>query len=124
MSLKIKKPTFKKTFAFLENRKKFNPRSVLEKVGAAGAKALSQATPVDSGATAQSWGYIITGGGDKYKISWTNGEKAGSVPLAILLQYGHGTKGGTFVQGINFINPALAPIYDQLKEMILKEVTS
>jgi hypothetical protein len=89
-----------------------------------GVAALAAATPVDSGETASSWGYSIdiTQGGAL--IKWTNSHKAGKTPVVILLQYGHGTGTGGYVQGRDFINPAIKPVMDKLADAVWKEVVS
>ena len=89
-----------------------------------GVAALSTATPVDSGATAASWGYQIHRSGDRVKIEWTNDNvtKTG-IPIAVLIQYGHGTGTGGYVQGRDFINPAMRPVFDAIANGIWMEVT-
>lgn len=100
-----------------------SPTSILEKYGREGAKALENATPVKTGLTAASWSYRVEKNGNGYSVSWFNGNVSNGIPIVILLQYGHGTTGGTYVQGVDFINPALAPIFEKLAEAIWKEVT-
>ena len=119
--IKITKPSFKKTFSFLDRLNEFDARLVLEEYGQLGVGALSAATPVDSGITAGSWSYKIKGNKERYKLIWTNSEAAGSAPLVLMLQYGHATKSGYFLSGRDFINPALRPIYDALGKRLLKE---
>lgn len=93
--------------------------AIFHKYGRLGVEVLRGATPRDTGETANSWSYDIQGS----KIVWTNSNILTSgVPLAILIQYGHGTRHGGYVQGIDFINPALRPIFDQLAEDCWKEV--
>jgi len=116
-----KEPKFKKTESFLDKLSEFDARPILEEYGQLGVGALSAATPVDSGETAGSWSYTIKGNKERYRLIWTNSEMAGSAPLVLLIQYGHGTRGGTFVTGIDFINPALKPIYNALSTRLLKE---
>lgn len=96
---------------------------VLERYGQAGVDALSSATPVDTGETAQSWQFFIEHGRDKTAIYWTNTSSSDGVPIAIILQYGHGTGTGGYVQGRDYINPAIAPIFDELAGQAWKEVT-
>ena len=119
--IEIKEPKFNKTFSFLEALEKFDARSVLHEYGRLGVGVLSAATPVDTGETAGSWSYKITGNKERYKLIWTNSEVAGSAPLVLMLQYGHSTKSGYFVSGRDFINPALRPIYDSLNKKLLEE---
>lgn len=97
----------------------------LGKYGRMGVEALRQATPKDSGETADSWFYVITH--DKltkqYNISWYNSNIAdGWFPIAIMIQYGHATNNGGYVKGRDYINPALQPVFDELAENAWKEV--
>jgi hypothetical protein len=84
--------------------------------GQQGVDALRAATPIDTGKTADSWNYKIERTMSGVTISWYNSEMAGDTPLAILLQYGHGTNRGGYVQGRDFINPALRPVFDKIAE--------
>lgn len=95
----------------------------LEKFGQAGVSALSAATPIDSGTTAMSWGYAIEKIENGYRIVWTNSNVHDGANVAILLQYGHGTGTGGYVQGIDYINPALRNIFQQLAEDAWREAT-
>jgi len=97
---------------------------ILSKYGEQGVLALSQATPVDSGETANSWSYEIEHTGSGYKLVWKNSHVNKGVPIAIILQYGHGTRNGGYVQGRDYINPALRPIFDGIAEDSWKELTS
>lgn len=115
---------FKKLEKFLKRMNKADFRLYLEKYGQKGVAALSSATPVDSGETASSWGYEVHRSGKTYKISWTNSHMEKGVVIAILIQYGHGTRNGGYVQGRDFINPAIRPVFDRIAEEIWKEVTS
>jgi hypothetical protein len=96
----------------------------LEKYAKQGVTALAANTPVDSGVTADSWGYEVIVSNTSLRINWTNKNIVDNIPIVILLQYGHGTRAGTYVQGRDFINPAIRPIFDRLSEDIWKEVTS
>jgi hypothetical protein len=116
-----KKPEFKKTIAFLDKLDKFDAKSILVQYGRLGVQALAAATPALTGETAGKWSYKIKGSRERYKLIWTNSEMAGTAPLVLLIQYGHGTRGGTFVSGKDFINPALRPIYDALSDRLLEE---
>lgn len=89
-----------------------------------GAQALSAATPIDTGETAASWDYEIEVKGSNVKIIWTNSNIVDGVPIAIILQYGHATNGGGYVQGQDYINPALKPIFDEISELVWREVTN
>lgn len=95
---------------------------ILDKYGSQGVAALSSATPQDTGEAARSWSYEITKTDTGFSLGFYNDDMAGTVPLVVLLQYGHGTRGGTYVQGRDFINPALLPIINKLAEDLWKEV--
>lgn len=102
---------------------KANFRSILERAGQEGVDALSRATPVDSGKTASSWSYEIRQNRSGLSIIWKNSNVVSGVPIAIILQYGHGTKNGGYVQGRDYINPALKPIFDRIAENVRREVS-
>ncbi len=118
------KGSFKNTEKFLQTMSKGDIFRSLDKYGQEGVAALSAATPAESGATAAAWSYEVTKGRGQYSISWTNGHIVGGVPVVILLQYGHGTGTGGYVQGRDFINPALKPIFDRIASDVWKAVTS
>lgn len=105
---------------------KFLVRPILEKYGKKGVEALKMATPKDSGKTAESWTYEIVEENGKYSIVWSNTNTISNgkyqVNVAILLQYGHATKNGGFVQGIDFVNPAIASVFQQMADEAWKEV--
>lgn len=103
---------------------KFDIRSTLERYGAEGVRALASSTPVESGLTANSWAFEVRNSGNSWTIAWTNSNIVGGVPVAILLQYGHGTGTGGYVQGIDYINPAVRPIFDKIAEDVWKAVKS
>lgn len=88
--------------------------NILAEYGRKGVEALRAATPVDTGLTRDSWEYEITANSKKTSIYWTNSNIQNGIPIAIILQYGHGTKNGGYVQGVDYINPALAPIFSQM----------
>lgn len=119
------KGDFKNFNKFVDRMLRHDYKQVIEKYARMGVKALSEATPIDSGDTAKSWDYEIHYSDGRTKIVWTNSNvtKSGT-PVAILIQYGHHTKNGGYVQGIDFINPALRPVFTKLAEDIWKEVTS
>lgn len=98
--------------------------NILEKYGQEGVRALSSATPVDSGKTASSWTYKIERTPSRTIISWLNTNVNEGANIAILLQYGHGTGTGGFVQGRDYINPAMQPIFDMIAQEAWREVTS
>lgn len=114
---------FKNTEKLLESYNKNKHIQILEKYGQLGVDALSAATPVDSGLTKSSWTYRInTAKG--YTITWNNTNIVDGAPIAILIQYGHATASGSFVQGRDFINPAMKPIFEKLADELWREVTS
>ena len=96
----------------------------LESLGQEGVDALISYTPVDSGVTASSWYYDIQIDSQNARISWHNDNIVAGTPLVILLQYGHGTGTGGYVQGRDFINPAIEPIFNRIAEEVWKVVTS
>lgn len=117
--------SFKNLEKFLSTMSKQNIRNLLSQYAQEGVNALARATPKDSGLTATSWSYNITVSKNYYSITWTNSNiMDNGVPLAILLQYGHGTKNGGYVQGEDFINPALKPIFNKIADNVWKAVTS
>lgn len=97
--------------------------SILSSYGAQGVSALASATPVDSGVSANSWSYRVSVSRSSYFIIWENSSVTSSgTPIVILLQYGHGTRNGGYVQGKDFINPAIAPVMDEIAEAVWREV--
>ena len=96
----------------------------LAHLGEEGVRALSQATPRDSGATAESWIYDVVKDKNSWSIIWSNTHMAGPTPVAVLLQMGHGTRNGGLVYGYDYINPALKPVFDQILDKAWKAVTS
>ena len=98
--------------------------ATLERYGAEGVAALSAATPQDSGETANSWYYEIKRERNSWSIIWGNNNVVDGRPIAILIQYGHGTGSGGYVQGRDYINPAMKPIFDRIVEEGWKVVTS
>lgn len=117
------KGDFSKTESFLKKLRKLDLDSVLDKYGKLGVQALASATPVETGKTAASWGYKIEKGKGVVTITWTNSNVNNGVPIALLIQYGHGTGTGGYVQGRDYIKPAILPIFDQLADALWKEVT-
>lgn len=116
--------SFKNTDKFLKAVSKQNHRSLLEQFGREGVRALSAATPVDSSLTARSWAYEIVSERGGYAIYWRNSNKVAGVNIAVLIQYGHGTGTGGYVQGRDYINPAIQPIFDKIAAQAWKAVTS
>lgn len=117
------KGDFSKTANYLERIKESVKLSILDKYGNEGVAALSSATPSESGLTASSWGYEIKHEKGADSIVFTNTNINKGVPIAIILQYGHGTGTGGWVQGRDYINPAIQPIFDKLADEVWKEVT-
>ena len=117
------KGDFGKTEKFLSRASKADILGVLHKYGRKGVTALAAATPVESGLTASSWGYEVSMSRGSYTITWTNSHINKGVPIAIILQYGHGTGTGGWVQGRDYINPAIQPIFDEIANDAWKEVT-
>ena len=112
-----------KTTRFLENAKKSVRLEILDRYGREGVAALASATPIDSGLTASSWYYKVDIKGKSAKLSFYNSNVQNGVPIAIILQYGHGTGTGGWVQGRDYINPAIQPIFDKLANDVWREVT-
>ena len=118
------KGDFSKTEKFFNSLLKLDYLNVLERYGQAGVAALASATPKDSGLTAASWDYEITHDGKETTIAFTNSNISNGVNIAIILQYGHGTKGGGYVAGRDYINPAIQPIFDKMANEAWREVTN
>lgn len=114
---------FKNAEKFLSGSKRIEFRQILSRYGNEGVSALELATPKDSGITAGSWSFKISQRRNGFGISWFNDNVKEGVPIIILLQYGHGTRGGTFVEGRDIVNPAIKPIFDKIAEDIWKEVS-
>ena len=105
---------FPKTVRFL---KKVSETDFLKKAdfwGQKGVEALEAATPKRTGLTAASWTYRIERVGDKIRIGWINTNEHNGVPIAILIQYGHATRTGGYVAGVDYINPAMKPVFDEI----------
>ena len=118
------KGNFSKLNNYLEKLRESAKVGILDKYGRAGVEALSAATPVDSGLTASSWYYEIEHSDTGASISFFNSNVNEGVPIAIILQYGHGTGTGGWVEGRDYINPAIQPIFDEIVKSAWKEVTS
>lgn len=114
----------KNTEDFLNKLAKQDIYKELDKYGKEGVAALTQNTPRDSGLAASRWNYKIEKTRDKVSIHWTNTNEEGGVLVVILLQYGHGTGTGGYVQGRDFINPAMAPVFDKIESQVWKAVIS
>ena len=119
-----KSGNFKNTEKFMMGVSKQLYLRRLEKYAIAGLEALQAATPVDTGKTKNSWGYEIIFSDTSVNITWTNSNVVDGVPIAIIIQYGHATGTGGYVQGRDYINPAIQPLFDKMSEDIWKEVKS
>jgi len=113
-----------KTEKFLATIKRQEMFKGLEGLAQEGVNALIAATPKDSGETASKWGYKITPSRGRYTITWTNTSINEGTNIAIILQYGHGTGTGGYVEGRDYINPALRPVFDKIADKAWKAVTS
>lgn len=118
------KGDFSKTQRFLSKLAKPNIIERLKVYGSMGVDALAAATPKDSGKTSGSWGYEVKQSGKTYSIVWTNTNVVNGVPIAVILQYGHGTGTGGYVKGRDYINPAIQPIMNRIAEDVWKVVSS
>jgi hypothetical protein len=119
--------SFDKTEKFLKAMKDVNStiRRIIDSEAKRGVEALIRATPVDSGIAARSWGYKIVQNGRRVAIIWTNDDiENGSFPVAIVIQYGYATGTGGYVQGRDYINPAIRPVFDRIATNVWKAVTS
>jgi hypothetical protein len=117
--------SFDKSLVFLQRMKNREQFKALEKYGPIGVAALKGATPKESAQTASSWYYEIVDKPGYFSIHWLNSHLvgAGQIPVAVLIQYGHATGNGGYVQGLDYINPAMQPIFDQIAADMWKEVT-
>ena len=117
------KGDFSNLTRFLERAKNLVHISDLDRYGREGVAALASATPVDTGKTAASWNYEVIINKESASITFNNSNIQNGVPIAIILQYGHGTRNGGWVEGRDYINPVIQPIFDKIAEEAWKEVT-
>ena len=117
------KGDFSKASQYLERLKEAAKLGVLDKYGREGVAALASATPIETGLTASSWTYEIERKGNSVSIVYKNSNINKGVPIAVILQYGHGTGTGGWVQGRDYINPAIQPVFDRIADEAWKEVT-
>ena len=117
------KGDFSKVTKYLERARKGVNINSLNKYGRAGVAALASATPIDTGLTASSWSYELSQANGIARITFSNSNIQNGIPIAIILQYGHGTGTGGWVEGRDYINPAIQPIFDRIAEDAWKEVT-
>ena len=118
------KGDFKRTEKFLDKMKSGEIYRQIDKFARDGDDALSSATPRDSGETANLWRHTVIKSRSGVTITWFNGNVVDGVPIAVILQYGHGTGTGGYVQGVDYINPAIKPIFDRIAENVWKAVKS
>lgn len=114
---------FSKTDSFLKRTKNAARVGDLDKYGREGVNALSSATPIETGTTARSWRYEIVRKNGSVSINFLNSNVQNGVPIAIILQYGHATRNGGWVEGRDYINPAIQPIFDRIANNAWREVT-
>lgn len=115
--------SYSKTKKFLKNASKMDIRAVLDKYGKKGVEALRKATPKDTGKTSESWSYEIQNGPNGPVLYWKNSNRVDGVLIALIIQYGHGTRQGAYIQGKDYINPAIRPIFNDFAKNAWKEVT-
>lgn len=120
------KGNFDRTEKILKSflNEEYIPLDILEKYGRKGVEALSSATPRRTGLTASSWNYAIKNKNGQYELLWYNTNIQNGLSIAIILNYGHGTSNGSYVVGRNYIEPAIAPILDEIAEEVWKEVSN
>lgn len=116
------KGSFSNVERWLRKLKSNQQFAVLSKYGSLGVNALSNATPLESGETAGQWRFTITQRAGYYSIRWHNDHVVDGVPIAVILQYGHGTGTGGYVEGRDYINPAIRPVFDQILAEAMREV--
>lgn len=112
-----------RTERFLKNLESGKIFDVIKPYAEQGVQALSAATPIDTGKTASSWSYSIEVTPNQLIVHWTNSNRVKGVPIALVLQYGHGTRNGGYVQGRDYINPAIRPVFDRMEQAVWREVT-
>jgi hypothetical protein len=109
---------------FLHSMQKLDIGAIIASQAQLGVDALANAVPKDSGLASQNWGYEVSQNGGGVRITWTNSDIENGFPVAIMLQYGYGTGTGGYVQGRDYINPAIRPVFDQIANTVWKAVTS
>ena len=114
---------WKLTRNWFDRMTKLDLALIMNQFGKEGVSALAAATPSRSGLTSKSWNYEVTRKGNNWKITWTNSNVNKGANIAVLIQYGHGTRNGGYVVGRDYINPAIRPIFDKIAEKAWKEVT-
>lgn len=116
------KGNFKKTRKFLKRCSNLQLDDLLDQYGKEGVEALARATPKDTGKTAASWSYAVHKSDGRITITWSNSNIVDGVPIAVILQYGHGTRNGGYVEGADYINPAMRPIFERIAQRAWGEV--
>lgn len=116
------KGDFAKSLTYMTRSRSKQVRQILEAYGQKGVQALADATPKDTGKTAASWSYEIKMEDSGAVLYWKNSNIVDGVPIAVILQYGHGTRNGGYVQGLDYINPAMRPIFKEIARELWKEV--
>lgn len=114
---------WKLTRNWFDRMTKLDLALIMNQFGREGAAALASATPSRTGATAKSWNYEVKRTGNNWKITWTNSNVNKGANIAVLIQYGHGTRNGGYVVGRDYINPAIRPVFDKIAAKAWKEVT-
>lgn len=114
---------WKLTRNWFDKMTKLDLALIMNQFGKEGVSALAAATPSKSGLTSKSWNYEVTRNGNNWKITWTNSNVNHGVNIAVILQYGHGTRNGGYVVGRDYINPAIRPVFDKIAKKAWKEVT-
>ena len=118
------KGDFSKTLNYFNKMKSIADRLNLESYGQRGIEALRAATPVETGKTAESWYFTTDINRKRIKLIWSNSNVNEGANIAILIQYGHGTGWGSYIEGIDYINPAMRPIFEEISQLVWKEVIS
>lgn len=118
------KGSWKKTRKFLKRCKELDLGELLDQYGREGVEALYRATPKATGKTAESWEYSVKKEPERITITWSNTNIVDGVPIAVILQYGHGTRNGGYVEGVDYINPAMRPIFERIARRAWDEVRS
>jgi hypothetical protein len=113
---------FSNTERYLKRASRMSLDKILDKYGRLGVEALERATPKDSGKTANSWEYRVVGGKTRPSIEWYNTNVNDNVVVAIVIQYGHATRSGSYVQGIDYVNPAMREVFEKISRDVWKEV--
>lgn len=114
---------FKNSYRFLDRMRKLDFESLLEKYAQEGVEALAATTPKRTGKTAASWSYEIVKQNGRISVFWTNDNMNEGVPIAVILEYGHGTGWGSYVQGRHYISPAIQPVFDKIADEVRREVS-